>query len=150
MNGLTYTPAMRGHVVVDNLSLTRNETIAVYYHSGYKITEIIGFLASRHNIALSERQIHRILRGMNLIRRSNEASLEEITAAIIQELSTSGGDTVYRGMRRRLLTNHGIVAPCELVRLALTVLDAEGVLRRRTRRLQRRRYINEGPNLLSI
>lgn len=145
MNGHNYTPAIRD-LVVDGLTLTRNEIIAVYYHSGYTIPEIIGFLASQHNIALSERQVHRILRGMNLMRRSNQSPLGDIVTAIMQELSTSGGDTGYRGMRRRLLTNHGLVAPCELVRLALSVLDAEGVLRRRARRLQRRRYINLGPN----
>lgn len=64
-----YTPAMAQRLVVDGLPLSRNEMIAVYYHSGYTIQEIIGFLASRHNIALSARQIHRVLREMNLTRR---------------------------------------------------------------------------------
>lgn len=46
-----YTPAMAQRLVVDGLPLSRNEMIAVYYHSGYTIQEIIGFLASRHNTA---------------------------------------------------------------------------------------------------
>lgn len=141
-----YTPAMAQRLVVGGLPLSRNEMIAVYYHSGYTIQEIIGFFASRLNTALSARQIHRVLREMNLTRRNNQPRLEDIVTAILHELSGSGGDIGYRGMRRRLLVDHDLNVSCELVRLALTVLDAEGVIRRRQRRLQRRRYINEGPN----
>ena len=141
-----YTPALLQNFNLDNNALTRDDIVALYYHSGYTIKEVIGFLASRHDIALSERQVHRILRKMNLHRRDNQSSLEEVINAILHELSGTGQNVGYRGMRGRLLVNHGLVVSCEIVRLALSVLDAEGVAARRQRSLRRRTYMNKGPN----
>lgn len=73
---------------------------------------------------------------MNLMRRNNQPRLEDIVTAILHELSGSGGDIGYRGMRRRLLIDHDLNVSCELVSLALTVLGVEGIIRRRQRRLQ--------------
>lgn len=42
--------------------VTRDDLIALYYHAGYSVNEIIGFLACHHSSAISERQVHRILR----------------------------------------------------------------------------------------
>lgn len=137
-----YTPALLEHLG----TLSRNDAIAAYYHSGYTIKEIIGFLALRHNIALSERQVHRILRSMNLYRRNNQSPLEDIITAVLQELSNSGENSGYRQMRQRLLLNHQVTATSELVRLVLNVVDPSGVISRRARRLQRRIYTNRGPN----
>lgn len=77
-----------------------------------------------------------------MMRRNTHSRLDDIVTAILQERSGLGGDICYRGMRGRLLIDHGINASCELVRLALSVLDTDGVIRRRQRRLQRRRYMN--------
>lgn len=126
--------------------LIRDDLIALYYHAGYTIREIIGFLALRHGIAVSERHLHRILRQMDLRRRNNESSLDTIVRAILQELSGSGQHIGYRAMRRRLLTDHDITVTSETVRLALSVLDAEGVRLRSRHVLRRRHYINKGPN----
>lgn len=126
--------------------VTRDDLIALYYHAGYSVNEIIGFLACHHSSAISERQVHRILRRMNIQRRNNESLLEDIVRAIILELNGSGGNVGYRNMKRRLLTNHGLLATAETVRLALVVLDAEGVLARSRHVLRRRHYISKGPN----
>lgn len=126
--------------------VTRDDLIALYYHAGYSVNEIIGFLACHHSSAISERQVHRILRRMNIQRRNNESLLEDIVRAIILELNGSGGNVGYRNMKRRLLTNHGLLATAETVRLALVVLDAEGVLARSRHVLRRRQYISKGPN----
>lgn len=126
--------------------VTRDDLIALYYHAGYSVNEIIGFLACHHSSAISERQVHRILRRMNIQRRNNESLLEDIVRAIILELNGSGGNVGYRNMKRRLLTNHGVLATAETVRLALVVLDAEGVLARSRHVLRRRQYISKGPN----
>ena len=49
-------------------------------------------------------------------------------------------------MRQRLLVHHGIVATCETVRLALSVIDPNGVMLRQSISLRRRVYRNSGPN----
>lgn len=127
--------------------LTRDDLIALYYHAGYTVQEVIGFLAVRHDIAVSERHIHRILRRMNLLRRNKESLLEDVVQAILLELSGSARNIGYRAMRRRLMTNHDINATGETVRLALSVLDAEGVLARTRHVFHRRQYLSKGPNL---
>lgn len=137
-----YTPTLLEHLE----TLSRNDAIAAYYHCGYTIKEIVGFLALRHGIALSERQIHRILRSMNLYRRNNQSPLEDIVRAVLEELSSSGENAGYRQMRQRLPLNHQLIATSELVRLVLNVVDPSGVVSRRARRLQRRIYTNKGQN----
>ena len=42
--------------------------------------------------------------------------------------------------------SRGIQYSKEAVRIALNVLDQEGVSRRKSRRLKRRKYCNKGPN----
>lgn len=133
-------------LLLESTVLTRDDLIAVYYHAGYRITEIIGFLAYRHHIAISARQVHRILRRMGLSRRDRQSSLVDIVRAIIQELHGTSPNVGYRQMRRILLVDYGLIASCELVRLALTVVDPEGVAARQRRCLQRRQYVNLGPN----
>ncbi|XP_069126482.1 uncharacterized protein [Argopecten irradians] len=148
MNGTQYVGAhsFDNLVVNDGAILNRDDLIAIYYHSGYTIKEIIGFMAVRHATAVSERQVHQILRRMNLHRRNNESSLEDIVRVILQELSNTGQNIGYRAMRRRLLTDHDINASSETVRLALSVLDAEGVRSRSRHVFRRRHYLNKGPN----
>ncbi|KAJ8305627.1 hypothetical protein KUTeg_016172 [Tegillarca granosa] len=54
-------------------TLNRDDLIALYFHVGYSVREILGFLVTRHGIAISERHIHRLLRRMHLVRRNNES-----------------------------------------------------------------------------
>lgn len=146
MSRNTYTPALQQNLNINGGNLERDDVIAIYYHAGYTMREIIGFLATRHGIAVSERQMHRILREKQLRRRGNQSSLEEIVRAILQELAGSSKNMGYRLMRRKLLIDHDVIASSETVRSALSVLDAEGVLARSRRCLYRRAYINKGPN----
>ncbi|OWF41011.1 uncharacterized protein LOC110463046 [Mizuhopecten yessoensis] len=83
---------------------------------------------------------------MNLHRRNNESPLEDIVRVILQELSKTGQNVGYRAMRRRLLTDHDINVTSETVRLALSVLDAEGVHTRSRHVFRRRHYLSKGPN----
>lgn len=140
MNGL-YIGNTLNHAAV-----SRDEFIGLYYHAGYTINEIIGFLASRHNIAVSHSTVHRSLRRMNLYRRNNESSLENTVVAIQGELAGTGRNIGYRAMRRRLLTDHGVNASAETVRVALQVLDSDGVNARARHALRRRVYFSKGPN----
>lgn len=86
--------------------------------------------------------MHRILREKQLRRRGNQSSLEEIVRAILQELAGSSKNMGYKLMRRKLLIDNDVIASSETVRLALSVLDAEGVLATSRRCLYRRAYVN--------
>ncbi|XP_078328013.1 uncharacterized protein LOC144623471 [Crassostrea virginica] len=146
MSRNTYTPALLQNLNIHGGNLERDDVIAIYYHAGYTVREIIGFLATRHGITVIERQMHRILREKQLRRRGNQSSPEEIVRAILQELAGSSKNMGYRLMRRKLLIDHDVIASSETVRLALSALDAEGVLARSRRCLYRRAYINKGTN----
>lgn len=149
MSRHTYTPALLQNLNTFGANFERDDIIAIYYHAGYTVREIIGFLVTRHGIAIGERQVHRILREKQLKRRENQSSLEEIVRALLHELAGSSRNMGYRLMWRRLLTDHVIIASSETVRLALSVLDAEGVLARSRRCLHRRAYSNKGQILPS-
>lgn len=86
MSRNTYTSALLQNLNTFGTNLERDD-IAIYYHAGYTLREIIGFLATRHGIAFGERQVDRILREKQLRRRENQSSLEEIARAIIHELA---------------------------------------------------------------
>lgn len=141
-----YTPAVLPGGQFAAERLTRNDLIGVYYLNGYGIREIVGFMAYRHNTPISDRQIHRILRSMNLLRRGNEAPIENIVQAVYHELNRQGQHIGYRIMRRRVQSNHHLNATAETVRRILSVLDREGVLARSHRIIRRRLYNNPGPN----
>lgn len=119
MSRHTYTPALLQNLNTFGANFERDDIIAIYYHAGYTVREIIGFLVTRHGIAIGERQVHRILREKQLKRRENQSSLEEIVRALLHELAGSSRNMGYRLMRRRLLTDHDIIASSETVRLAL-------------------------------
>lgn len=119
MSRHTYTPALLQNLKTFGANFERDDIIAIYYHAGYTVREIIGFLVTRHGIAIGERQVHRILREKQLKRRENQSSLEEIVRALLHELAGSSRNMGYRLMRRRLLTDHDIIASSETVRLAL-------------------------------
>ncbi|XP_076093828.1 uncharacterized protein LOC143064690 [Mytilus galloprovincialis] len=123
-----------------------DELVAYYFSRLYTQNEILGFLLFVHNVMLSKRTLKRILRRLNLRRRGIENPLVDIVSKII-DLRRFGYDQVdYRTMWRLLNTFCGVHATQETVRLALTVIDTDGVNARRRRRLIRRSYQSKGPN----
>ena len=141
-----YTPANLSDQQIASQRLSRNELIGIYYQNGYGIREIIGFMTLRHDSPISERQVHRILRGMNLLRRGNESPLADIILAVSHELARQDQHIGYRLMRRRLQSTHHLTVTAETVRQVLCVLDRQGVAQRSRRSIRRRIYSNPGPN----
>ena len=100
-----------------------------------------------HGIALSIRQLKRILRFRGLRRRANHSDPRQVCRAIEEELLGSGSTIGYRQMTQRLVLNYGLVVDKETVRELLEIL-ADGVSARLKHRLRRRQYITKGPNRL--
>ncbi|CAG2197893.1 unnamed protein product [Mytilus edulis] len=125
---------------------TLDELIEYYFSQLYTQDEILGFLLFLHNVMISKRTLKRILRRLNLRRRGVENLLPDIVRKIV-DLRRFGYDQVgYRTMWRLLNTLYGVRATQETVRIALSVIDTDGVNARRRRRLIRRSYNSRGPN----
>lgn len=103
----TYTPTLLQNLNTFGANFERDDIIAIYYHAGYTVGEII---VTRHGIAIGERQVHRILREKQLKRRENQSSLEEIVRAILHELAGSSRNMGYRLIYRY----HRVLGNCSL------------------------------------
>ena len=124
---------------------TEEDVIKRYLYDGYSYCEILCFLAKYHNISVSLRQLHRILRKYDLFRRKNYSSLNEIILALKMLLKESGSSLGYRRIHQKL-RQLGYFIDKETVRLCLKILDPSRVELRICRRLQRRAYFFPGPD----
>ncbi|KAM7440134.1 hypothetical protein ABFA07_010628 [Porites harrisoni] len=94
------------------------------------------------------RHIRRRLNSMGLCRRKHKSFAREVIAAISNELTGSANCIGYRLMHQRLRNDHHLVVDRETVRLALKVMDPDGVEERKKHRLKRRKYFSPGLNFL--
>ena len=124
---------------------SEEDVIKRYLYDGYSYCEILCFLAKYHNISISLRQLHRILRKYGLCRRKNYSSLNEIILALKMLFKESGSSLGYRGMRQKL-RQLGCFMDKETVCLCLKILDPSSVELRICKRLQRRAYLSPGPD----
>ena len=140
-----YTPAAPGAGPWQG----RDALITEYFRQSYTNKEIVSLLATIHGIFLSVRSLKMTLRRLNLRRRVQitDDLLQNTLEAIEKELSESGCSLGYRAMWRRL-QKKGIKIPRDTVRKALLELDPHGVQQRYRRRLQRRNYVNPGPDFV--
>lgn len=122
-------------------------SVSFYFHLGLSQKEIISFLRHKDGHCLSERTLKRILRKHSLYRRKNYTNLNNIVAFIDEQVRRSGQLHGYRWMHLKCL-HEGFIVKRETVRLALQLIDPDGVEIRSRRRLRRRQYSNGGPNFL--
>ncbi|XP_015122918.1 uncharacterized protein LOC107045241 [Diachasma alloeum] len=129
--------------------MSREQHIQNYFEEGYTYPEITSLLSKYHDIAISLRQLCRILKKMRLKRKNiTEDSLECICSAMIDELGASGSCLGYKSMWRRLSQTYGLKVRRETVYEILHLLDPEGIENRQRHRLTRRKYKVPGPNFL--
>ena len=121
----SYTPATQAYRR-DRIGL-----ISEYFRQGFSNKEILGMLLKIHAISLSLSHLKRILRKAGLRRRIplTEPDFQRIIDAIQQELKGSGKCLGFKSLWRRLKTS-GIPCSRNAVRLALKILDPEGVQQR--------------------
>ncbi|XP_073238058.1 uncharacterized protein [Porites lutea] len=138
------------------------ELLKHYFDLGFSYSEIWALLAFAHGIYFSMRHIRRMLNRMGLYRRKHKSSAREVIAAFRMfavicffhhyhqsELTGSANCIGYRlVMYQRLRNDHHLVVDRETVRLALKVMDPDGVAERKKHRLKRRKYFSPGPNFL--
>ena len=139
---------MPSYIPVSSENSDRNYLIECYFKLGLDYSEILSFLLLSHGIRLSLRQLKRVLFSRGLRRRKNCSEAQEIIAAVERELEGSGSLIGYWQMHQRLRIDYGLVVSRETVRLALKMLDPEGVERRSQHKLKRRTYSAKGPNFI--
>lgn len=128
---------------------SREQLIERHFNEGYKHGEIIDILSSRHSISLSIRHLKRILQSAGLKRRNiPESPLEEIVAAVVEEIECSGSCLGYKTLWRRLRSTYNLAVKRNSVLKILRIVDPEGVKTRAIHRLRRRKYSVPGPNFL--
>ena len=125
----------------------KEDIIKHYFLSGLTYSEILHFLTHYHGIHIGLRQLNRLLRQQGLYRRRNKVPINNVIVEIKRRLNSSNRSLGYRSLHLAL-RNCGIATDRETVRIILKELDPQGVATRKQNRLQRRKYVNNGPNYL--
>ena len=123
------------------------EIVSLYFRLGLSNKEILHFLAHQHHTVISLRTLKRIMKRSNLFRRKNFTDIVDVALFLVDELENSGKLLGYKLMHLKC-RQEGLVVTQDTVRMLLHVLDPAGIALRRRHRLQRREYLNCGPNFL--
>lgn len=116
-----------------NSATLRNNLIREYHNKGYPYSVIVDFLANRHLIIISLRQLKRILKKMGLKRRNiPESSLGDMLVAVLTELTLSGCCLGYKILHKRLQQTYGLHIKQKTVLHLLNILDPVGIERRKS------------------
>ena len=99
-----------------------------------------------HNIKISKRTLLTKLKEYGLGRRRYNANPDQARECIQQELNGSGRLLGYRAKWRKLQSKYDIYVRRSTVQTILCELDPDGSRLRKAHRLQRREYLNPGPN----
>lgn len=136
------TPAaavVPSNIIQTAANVNRLGIIKPYFFSGLLYTEIIPLLAVIHGIKLGLRQLKRILKANSLCRNKNYSREADVRDLISAEIENSAKCIGYRSMWRRLVNDHHIRVPRDMVLQMMREIDPEGVRQRKAHRLFRRR-----------
>lgn len=144
---LTPADAVVPSSILQNAAIVnRLELIKSYFFSGLSYAEIVLLLFVINGIKLSLRQLKRILKANGLYRNKNYSSEADVRNLITAEIENSARCIGYRAMWRRLVNDHHVNVPRDMVLQMMREIDPEGIRRRKAHRLIRRRYYAHGPN----
>ena len=92
--------------------LSRKDAVKKYFFDSYSYLEIIKFLSKYHDISISLRQLHRILRNLGLFRRKQHSNVNGMLLVLRYLLKESSSSLGYRSMRLGYITNKETVRLC--------------------------------------
>ena len=130
---------------VSEVSVGDKNLIEVYFRQGYKYNEVLHMLSTYHDVNISIRQLHRILRKQGLYRKGKLSDLNQIITFVERQLRGSGECIGYRQMHQRCVRT-GFRVSQDSIRIILKELDPDGVEARKKHYLKRREYYSKGPN----
>ena len=105
---------------------SRNDCILLYFNAGLTYEEIRFLLGDQHDIDISLRHLHRVLRGLMLRRRIYSDS-RTVVDFISNAIEHSGPLHGYRVMRQRCIAN-GLRVRANDVATILRICDPRGKL----------------------
>ena len=105
------------------------------------------FLSNQHDINISLRQLHRLLRQQNLYRRYHKHTVNVVLETIKADIDGPSTNLVYRSIHQKLIYN-GIKTDRETVTLCLKTIDPEGVKRKKAHKLKRQVYVSQRLNFI--
>ena len=110
------------------LDTALQDELAKYVAQGMQRNEILDFV-QRHfpMYAWSLRTLDRRLRHFNIFYTDKNVTVEQLKAAVTEELAGPGKLLGYRPMHKKLRQVHGLNVPRDLVYAAVTDLDPEGL-----------------------
>ena len=100
------------------------EFITDYFKRGYSYIEILFALKDLHQICISERTLHRILRQHGLYRKGLTSSTISVIHFVKNELKGSGSCLGYRTMHQRCVRT-GLRVSQNVANVTLRALDPE-------------------------
>ena len=119
--------------------------IKEYFNTSFKYEEIIEFLSKNHSITTSIVTVKRCLKQYSLQQKIAEYDIDLVREEIRTILDGPGCSAGYRHICH-MLKLQGISVPRSVVRNLIKQLDPERVQERKAHTLQRRTYVNRGPN----
>ena len=130
---------------------TEEVLITYYFYRGYQYRDILDFLATYHNIEMSERTLHRRLRTNGFSRRNPEYDVNKslyVNTIVDEVQGMLDGPDCIPGYRHAWpsLPLKGLQVPRHVVEIILRELDPDGCRSRKGHKLERREYHNPGPN----
>jgi hypothetical protein len=133
-------------ILQDSDSYSLKELIRYYFclKPKLKYREIVRIINEQHNRPLTFRILKRICNSEGLNRKRN-ITQNELYEAIENELCTSASLIGYRQMTEIVSYKYNVNIAKEDVRLALRILDPQGVSNRRKKCISHRFYHTNGP-----
>lgn len=122
-----------------------DEILKSYFAKGFSYQKILQMLAKYHDTHISMRTLQQRLYNLGLKRRNISYNREEVRQAIIDHCNGPGSSGGYRSVWHALSLK-GLHVPRGVVAEIYREVDPDGTVERRAKRLQRRRYVNPGPN----
>ena len=118
-----------------------------YFRLGLKHQEILYCLAHFHDDIFSIQTLQRITQKRWLYRRKYNSDILKVVEFVAAQCDSYGQMHGYRWMHAKCLQNYLVVSQ-DTVRIIMHIVAPAGIEKRKTRRLQRRRYLNPGPNFV--
>lgn len=123
------------------------KSIEKYFHTRYTYKDICHMLLVNDYIKISVSTLKRILKNNNFKRKSIvETRINDLVAALIVEINSSGCNLGYRAHWQRLKKKYCFTVKQSTVLKLLRIIDPDGVEARSRYKLKRRQYAVPGPN----
>jgi DNA-binding Lrp family transcriptional regulator len=122
-----------------------DKLVQLYFELGLSHDEILSFLAIVDQVIISKSTLKRILRRLRLSRRKDYSDICDVALYILNELQNSGQRHGYRWMHNKCKLS-GFTVSRDTVYHLMKILDPNGILKRKKRRLHRRQYVSNGPD----